>query len=238
MESFKKIYARAAKRKGSEKTLESLISKPSSKKHILSIADDRFLAEMTRGVFQAGFVWRVIRQKWPGFEDAFKQFDYIELSMLSDEDLETLVKDTRIVRNMQKIVATRDNALFVWDVVKEHGSFAAYLNQWNGSHTINMWAELKRRGSRLGGNTSQYFLRRMGVDAFMLSQDVTQYLIDSGLIDKPATSKAAQKTVQAYFDDLHAASGKSYTELSQIIAYSYGTNYDVKEIEGYKGDEY
>ena len=36
--------------------------------------DDRILACMAQRIFCAGFVWRVIEQKWPGFEAGFLGF--------------------------------------------------------------------------------------------------------------------------------------------------------------------
>jgi hypothetical protein len=45
--------------------------------------DDRWLAQMTRCVFQAGFVWRVIDHKWDDFEDVFFGFSPHKIVMLS-----------------------------------------------------------------------------------------------------------------------------------------------------------
>ena len=43
--------------------------------------------------------------------DALHQFDLGRNAMLSDEDLERLVSDTRIVRHMPKIQSVRANAI-------------------------------------------------------------------------------------------------------------------------------
>ena len=48
-------------------------------------------------------------------------------AMLSDEDLEQLSVDKRIVRNARKIASVRHNAQFVREVAREHGSFGKYL---------------------------------------------------------------------------------------------------------------
>ena len=73
--SFKRIRERAAKRKGGEKELASLLPKKRNNKDLAKLSDDRVLAEMARRVFSAGFVWSVIDQKWPGFEEAFLGFN-------------------------------------------------------------------------------------------------------------------------------------------------------------------
>ena len=62
LESFQSIYRRACERKGGERVLEAMLQAPLSKAQIEAIPDDRFLAAMTKKVFQSGFVWRVIEQ--------------------------------------------------------------------------------------------------------------------------------------------------------------------------------
>ena len=67
MPSFKTIRARAARRKGGEEVLASLLPEAPPADALARLGDDRVLAEMTRRVFCAGFVWSVIANKWPGF---------------------------------------------------------------------------------------------------------------------------------------------------------------------------
>ena len=136
MASFKTIRARAAKRKGGEAALASLLPKVTSAKALAKLGDDRVLAEMTKRVFSAGFVWSVIDKKWPGFEKAFLGFEPKRLCFQPDEFWEDLAGDTRIVRNPQKIKAVRDNARFVADVAREHGSFGRFLSQWPAGDQI------------------------------------------------------------------------------------------------------
>ncbi|MFT5997267.1 MAG: hypothetical protein ACI9RV_002878, partial [Glaciecola sp.] len=59
VEKFAQIYARAAKRKGGEYKLMSLVGVPLLNAEVATIGDDRFLSEFTKKVFQSGFVWRV-----------------------------------------------------------------------------------------------------------------------------------------------------------------------------------
>ncbi len=75
MPAFKTIRARAAKRKGGEAALASLLPKVTAPKALARLGDDRMLAEMAKRVFSAGFVWSVIDKKWPGFEAAFLGFE-------------------------------------------------------------------------------------------------------------------------------------------------------------------
>ena len=127
MISFKTIRARAAKRKGGEASLAALLPKVPSQQALARLTDDRVLAEMAKRIFSAGFVWSVIENKWPGFEAAFLGFDPKRLLFQPDEFWERLAADTRIVRNPQKIMAVRENAAFVADIAREHGSFGKFL---------------------------------------------------------------------------------------------------------------
>ncbi len=124
------IYQNAAARKGGDEALEALLPKPKTAAQLNRITDNRYLAEMTKCVFRSGFVWQVIENKWPGFEAAFDGFDTTACAMLSDEALEQLGEDTRIVRNGAKIASVRDNAQFVREVKQEHGGFGRYVGAW------------------------------------------------------------------------------------------------------------
>ena len=103
MESFDSIHARAARRKGGDEALEALLPNPRSPAELAALGDDRFLSQFAKSIFQAGFVWRVVENKWPGFEEAFQGFEPSRIANLSDEDLEALAQDTRIIRNGPKI---------------------------------------------------------------------------------------------------------------------------------------
>ena len=105
MKKFEAIYQRALDRKGGEKNLTALLPKDiCSSKDLVEITDDRYLAEMTKAVFKAGFVWKVIENKWPGFEMAFWNFNVNRCAWMSPDDIDALISDKQIVRNHQKII--------------------------------------------------------------------------------------------------------------------------------------
>ena len=175
---FKRIRERAAKRKGGEKVLASLLPKKPNNKALAKLPDDRVLSEMAARVFSAGFVWSVIDQKWPGFEEAFLEFNPKRLLFQPAEFWEKLASDKRIVRNPQKIRSVRDNARFVSEIAAEHGSFGKFLANWPADDQAGLLEVFAKRGSRLGGFSGQYLLRFLGWDAFVLSGDVLLCLRD------------------------------------------------------------
>ena len=173
---------------------------------------------MSKCVFRSGFVWQIIENKWPGFEEAFDGFDVSGCAMLSDEDLERLATDERIVRNAKKIQSIRANAQFVSDIRAEHGSFGAFLAGWPREDFVGMWDVLKTRGDRLGGQTGRFFLRFVGWDTPVLSQDVVAALIGQGVIEKAPSSKKALAAVQAAFNQWHEESGRPFCQVSRILS--------------------
>jgi 3-methyladenine DNA glycosylase Tag len=227
MQQFKTIRARAAKRKGGDPALVALLPKVKSAKALAQIADDRILADLTKRIFSAGFVWGVIEAKWPGFEAAFVGFIPKRLLAQPDEFWEGLARDTRIVRNPQKIIAVRTNAQFVADIAREHGSFGKFLAEWPPTDQIGLLDLLAKRGARLGGRTGQFFLRFVGKDSFVLSADVVACLREAGLdISENPTSKKDLGKIQAQFNAWAEETGLPFTHLSRICAMSIGENYD------------
>ncbi len=221
MQSFETIRARATERKG-EAELERLLSESHAPRDISTLGDDRVLSEFSKRIFQAGFNWSVVENKWPGFEAAFHGFDIGRNAMMSDEDLDLHLKNADIVRHAKKILSIRDNAIFLSDLAEAHGSAAAHIGGWPTDDHIGLLNLLKSRGTRLGGMTGQYALRFLGRDCFILSRDVVTALGVAGVIDGPATSKSALEKVQAAFNAWHAETGESYTRMSRILAMSVG----------------
>jgi 3-methyladenine DNA glycosylase Tag len=229
--SFTPILERAARRKGGREVLNSLLGPRPDGKDLARLGDDRALSLMTKCIFRSGFVWRVIEQKWPGFEEAFEGFDPRALHHKPDEFWDALTLDKRIVRNGAKIMAVRANAAFVLDIAREHGSFGRFLAAWPDDDITGLWDFLGKRASRLGGMTGRYFLRFAGKDCLIPSRDMVAALREGGLdIAENPTSKRDLKKIEAVFNAWHAETGLPYTHLSRVAAMSAGENYDAETI--------
>jgi 3-methyladenine DNA glycosylase Tag len=228
---FKRIRERAAKRKGGEKVLASLMPKKPDNKRLAKLADDRVLAEMAERIFSAGFVWDVIDKKWPGFEEAFLGFNPKRLLFQPTEFWEKLVSDTRIVRHPGKIKSVRENAKFVTEVSSEHGSFGKFLAGWPSDDQVGLMEFLGKHGSRLGGFSGQYFLRFLGWDAFVLQNDVLTCLRDSGVPIGGGTTKKDLRSAQAQFNAWREETGLPIAHISRICALSIGENHPVARLK-------
>lgn len=222
MHSFDEIFDIAAKRKGGRDELEALLEPPAPIAELEKIPPDRWLAMMARCIFNSGFNWKVVDAKWPGFEESFDGFDPGKISFYTDDDLARLVSDTRIIRHGAKIRSVQENASFIIELHKEYGSVGKALGGWPSEEFVGLLAMLKKRGSRLGGNTGQYFLRFMDRDGFILSADVVGRLIAEGVIDKAPGSQKSMRAVQEAFNEWSQQSGRSLKEISRVLAMSVG----------------
>ncbi|WFP60584.1 DNA-3-methyladenine glycosylase I [Mesorhizobium sp. WSM4904] len=237
MADFQKIRARAAKRKGGEEALASLLGPMPDNAAVAKVPDDRILSTMAERIFAAGFVWRVIEQKWPGFEEAFLGFEPKRLLFQPDDFWHELASDKRIVRNPQKIKSVRDNAAFVDRVSKEHGGFGKFLAEWPADDQVGLTAYLGKHGSRLGGNTGQYFLRWLEWDTFIVSADMAAALRDAGLdIAESPTSKRDLDKIQAQLNQWSAETGLPRRHISRILAMSIGENHSPETLREYMGE--
>ena len=223
MRGFDEIVELAAQHHGTADAVLKQAANEHAVSDLKSISDDRYFAELTKAVFSAGFSWKVIRNKWAGFEAAFAGFQPNRVAFFSDEDMDRLLSDKGIVRNGQKIRATIENAQFVVDLIKQHGSFGAFLEAWPDEDQAGLLAYLGKRGSRLGGATGQYFLRFVGYDAWIASRDVCAALVREAVLDKPsATSKTALKSIDAAMTKWHQQSGLPRAVISRTLALSVG----------------
>jgi 3-methyladenine DNA glycosylase Tag len=228
MKTFDEIYARAAERKGGEAALEALIAEwpPKSKAELAAIPDHRWLAEMTRGVFRAGFNWQVIDNKWPGFEAAFHAFDPPLNAAMSEEEFDAHLKDAGIIRNAQKVASVRANAQFLVDLANEHGSAARFFADWPDSDFVGLLELMKQRAARCAGETAMRFFRGMGKPAFITTRDVAAALIDAGVLTKPPSGKKDFAAVQDAFNAWSAESGRDLNAVSRVLALSIGPSYE------------
>lgn len=220
---YQRYLSRAIAQHGSLEAVEAQLPEHRSAAQLIATPDDRYLAEMAACIFRAGFVWRVVANKWPGFEEVFNKFLPIWVAMRSPEQIEEMASDTRIIRNLSKVRAVQENAHFVMELQDRCGGVGQFLADWPSEDITGLWAYLKKHGCRLGGNSGQYFLRFVGRDTFILSRDVTTALRAEGIVDRSQiTAKRDLIKVQEAFNAMQADSGRPLCEISMILALSVG----------------
>ncbi len=130
----------------------------------------------------SGLSWLTILRKRDNFRRAFRDFEPAVVARFTTRDVSRLMADAGIVRNRAKIEATINNARRHAELVKEFGSFPAYvwsyepkprrrlldqteLSQIRASdEAIAMSKDLRRRGWGFVGPTTVYsFMQAMGL---------------------------------------------------------------------------
>ncbi len=111
--------------------------------------------------FQAGLSWRTVLVKREAFRRAFHGFDPSQIALMTQDDMETLMQDSGIIRNRLKIEATIHNARLHLIQFPEEGSFAAYVYGFTDGSAL--CRGLKKRGYRfLGPTICESFLGSVG----------------------------------------------------------------------------
>ncbi|MBA4501170.1 DNA-3-methyladenine glycosylase I [Marinobacterium marinum] len=204
-------------------SLDAMQGKPAAARETLQgYSDSEIFSVLTRRVFRAGLKHSLVDAKWPEFEKAFYYFNPAAVQEMSDEMLESLMHNDRIIRHFGKIKATRDNAMLMIALAQEYGSVAKMIAEWPEDDIIGLWTLLKKRGRQLGGNSGAYFLRMLGKDTFILTDDVVVALKAQAIIDKAPTAQRDLKQVQSAFNTWRQQSGQSLCQISRLLAHSIG----------------
>ena len=222
MRKYEWIYQHALEQKGGVKALEALLPQAKSAAELAVVSDDRYLSEISRRVFRAGLKHEMVDKKWPAFEEVFYDFEPNKLVLMSDEALENTLRDKRIIRHWGKIKSIRHNALMLVEVAQQYGSFGKFLAQWPTTDIVGLWKWLVKQGKQLGGNSGPYFLRMVGKDTFVLTNDVVAALVAQGIVDKKPTSQTDLQLVQAAFNQWQEQSGRPLCQISRMLAFCVG----------------
>lgn len=220
MQDYKWLNEYCLNRFGSAKALEAHLPEPHSAKELRAISDDRYLSTMALRVFRAGLKHSLVDAKWPAFEQVFFGFDPEKVVLMGADHLERLMQDARIIRHLGKLKSVPRNAQFILDIAHEHGSFGAFIADWPINDITGLWQYLAKHGSQMGGMSAPRFLRMVGKDTFIASQDVVAALNAQDIIDKVPTSKRDQALVQEVFNQWQAESGRPLCQLSAMLAFT------------------
>jgi 3-methyladenine DNA glycosylase Tag len=217
--SFAPIHEAARTRIGAA-ALEARLTRPRTPAELKAVTDDRYLSQMELRIFRAGLKHSLVDAKWPAFEEVFGGFEPRRVRAMSDEALEALLGDTRLIRHWGKLKSVRDNAAAIMAVSDENGSFGAWLADWPGTNIVELWEAVAKRFNQMGGNSGPTFLRMVGKDTFILTPSVTAALKHWGAIDAPPKNRKDRAIVQSCFNAWAAETRRPLCQLSMILAAS------------------
>jgi DNA-3-methyladenine glycosylase I len=94
------------------------------------LRDDNGLFErLVLEINQAGLSWTTILRKRAGFQKAYEGFVLERVAAYGEADEARLLSDPAIIRNRLKVKAASENARRILEIRRQHGSFAAWLDQ-------------------------------------------------------------------------------------------------------------
>ncbi|GIZ11265.1 DNA-3-methyladenine glycosylase I [Pseudomonas sp. NCCP-436] len=220
MRDYKWLHEYCLNRFGSAQALEERLPQPRSDAELRALADDRYLSLISQRIFRAGLKHSLVDAKWPAFEEVFFGFDPEKVVLMGGEWLERLMQDARLIRHLGKLKSVPRNAQFILDVRREKGSFGALIAGWPVGDIVGLWKYLARHGNQLGGLSAPRFLRMVGKDTFIPTDDLVAALKAQGVIDKAPTSQKELAAVQAVFNQWQAESDRPLCQLSVMLAHT------------------
>jgi 3-methyladenine DNA glycosylase Tag len=200
--------------------LEGRLPQPRSAAELKAVPDDRYLSQMSLRIFRAGLKHSLVDAKWPAFEQVFDGFEPRRVRAMSDEVMEALLGDARLIRHWGKLKSVRDNAAAMIAIAEEQGSFGAWLADWPATGIVELWEALAKRFSQMGGNSGPTLLRMVGKDTFILTPSVVAGLKHWGVVDAPPKNRKDRAAVQSAFNAWAAETGRPLCQLSLMLAAS------------------
>lgn len=220
MTDFKTILAKARERHGSAPDLEALLPAAKSIPELTAREDSFYLSNMSRRIFRAGLKHSMVDAKWPAFEEVFYGFDIERIRMMSDDDLEKLLQDKRIIRHWGKIKSVRANAQAIYELKQDYKNVGQYIAEWPNENLVELWDDLKKRFTQLGGMSAPAFLRMVDRDTFLLTKDVIKALNRWNSYQGEGKSKKDKQQIQQIFNQYVAESNRPLCHISRILALS------------------
>ena len=122
--------------------------------------------------FQAGLSWLMVWRKRDAFAKVFHGYDLEKMASMTEEDVERLAQDARIIRNRAKLRGAIKNAQATIKMREEGLGLADYFWSWTEGKTVQrapgagvpaktdlsdaISADLKKRGFSFVGSTVIY----------------------------------------------------------------------------------
>jgi DNA-3-methyladenine glycosylase I len=139
----------------------------------LPVHDDAKMFEfLILETFQAGLSWLMVWRKRDAFSEVFSRYNMEKMASMTEEDVERLAQDARIIRNRAKLRGAIKNAQATIKMREEGLGLADYFWSWTEGKTVHrapgagvpaktdlsdaISADLKKRGFSFVGSTVIY----------------------------------------------------------------------------------
>lgn len=124
--------------------------------------DNALFGRLVLELNQAGLSWTTILKKKDNFNAAYDNFNIAKVARYGTKDIERLLADAGIIRNILKVAAAIHNAQVIEGLQEMHGSFKNWLDS-NHPRDKNSWIKLFQRTFKFtGGEITKEFLMSTG----------------------------------------------------------------------------
>ncbi len=127
--------------------------------------DKGYFEVLSKAVFNAGFSYQVVNNKWEGTKEVFHEFDPEILSKWTVDEISVALESLKIIRNSKKVTAIISNAKVFLNIVREHKSFENFLKSFRDKTYEEKQKILSKQFKWLGPRGAHFFLWSVGEDA-------------------------------------------------------------------------
>ena len=112
--------------------------------------DNELFGRLILEINQAGLSWTTILHKQDNLRKAYSNFNIKQVSMYSNDDIESLLSNAGVIRNRLKINAIIYNANKIIEIQKDFGSFYLWLKKLKGKD-IEDWVKIFKMNFKFTG---------------------------------------------------------------------------------------
>ncbi len=82
---------------------------------------------LSKAVFNAGFSYQVVRNKWEDIKEVFHEFEPEIISKWTIDEISKALNSPKIIRNSRKVTAIVSNAKVFLELLNKYKTFENYL---------------------------------------------------------------------------------------------------------------
>ena len=120
---------------------------------------------MSKAVFNAGFSYQVVNNKWEDIKEVFYDFEPKIISNWTVDEISKALNSPKIIRNSRKVTAIVSNAKVFLDLLNKYRTFENYLKSFREKPYEEKQKILSKQFKWLGPTGAHFFLWSIGEDA-------------------------------------------------------------------------
>ena len=120
---------------------------------------------MSKAVFNAGFSYQVVNNKWEDIKEVFYDFEPKIISNWTVDEISKALNSPKIIRNSRKVTAIVSNAKVFLDLLNKYKTFENYLKSFRDKPYEEKQKILSKQFKWLGPTGAHFFLWSIGENA-------------------------------------------------------------------------